>query len=930
MTRAMHDQQQLHNMFLVPILDEACERLGSDDVDALLARLDATQEQLRSKDGWVSMAFVEALCADLVVATDDPHMIGRACQRLFSRDYLGVLKPLLRTFGSPMAAFDQMQSSLPRFNKVARLQIVERGEASASIAFFSDGETSRLMCQGRVGQFIAVPQLFDWPAATVEHPECIHDGHERCLYHVKWQPLARPIARLRDPLIGAALASIVVWTLGFGLVESIVVVVAATSVGALWARLGELRSRMDRRLDELHDQDNALKRSAIFNERRYAELLAAKESVDQQVADRTAELEATTSQLSDALAEVRHLDESKTRFFANVSHELRTPLQLILAPLDDLIEQREPPGGKQRALTTMRRSARRLHRLIDQLLDLARVDAGAEHAKRVSASPDDLARHVCATFGTTAQANGITLHADVVGAPSTMLDLHWLESALTNLVANALRHCDTGDEVVVRVRQGEGRLRFEVEDTGPGIPPEDLPRIFDRFAQSQQKEGGSRGTGLGLAIVHEAARLHEGAATVTSELGVGTTFLLDLPWTAGTSIVVQTTTSQQDPEAPTEPGVVIEDVVEHPGPGPHAPLAVIAEDNPDLRALVADTLANRYRVRACANGALALQECQREVPDLVVTDRSMPQMTGLELCQGLRERPSTRDVPVILLTAHSQLDDILAAFDVGADDYLTKPFHPRELLARADVHVQLRLLARETLVRERRASVGTLAAEIAHHVRNPLNVLINGLPVLEHVMGSGTTGPHRLLDQMQKSASRIQVLSNDLLYVADRPNRSRPEVHHMLPGLQTAVRIASTTRPGQTGRITWANLEDGTVHGVAGDLTQVWLHLLDHAIRSAGPDGTVRVGAGSREGQFEVTFEDSGPGVPENLEEQLGLAHLTTEGRPKGTGLGLAVAARIVADHDGHLDVSPSPELGGTRFRVALPLHTEQVLVTAG
>lgn len=927
----MQEPQHIHTLFLAPLLDAAVERLGQDGLDAILEQHGRAESQLRAKDGWVGNGFVEALCDDLVEATGDPQFIGRACQRVFTGDYLGVLKPVLRAFGTPRHTFQQMVSSLPRFNKTSSMRLLDERPNGVTVEFIARLETSPLMCMGRVGQFVAVPHLFDQPSAEVHHPECIHEGDARCLYEVTWQPVERTWSWLAGPILAGAAMALVALAAPLSPVGTALCVSLALALGAAVGRSRRLRSALDARSEEILDHDNALQRSAIVNERRYAELLAAKEGVEQQVAERTAALRETTGQLSDALAEVRSLDEAKTRFFANVSHELRTPLQLILAPLDDLVDGREPAGGRDQAVQSMQRAARRLHRLINQLLDLARADAGAERVAQTPLRPAELARQVCDTFRAAADAEGIRIHSDG-DAPVALLDAHWMESALTNLVANALRHCDAGDRVTVRVGCDEGTLRFEVEDTGPGIPAEDLPAIFDRFAQSRQKEGGARGTGLGLAIVLEAARLHDGTATVASELGQGTTFTLTMPLRAPDPAAAPA------PALPERPARGMRQVAPEPtarepltrldGPRDDAPLVIVAEDNPDLRLFVAGALAAHYRVIACEDGALAWEQCRLQVPDLVVTDGSMPRMTGLELTEHLRSAADTREVPVVLLTAHTQLEDVLAAYDAGANDYVTKPFHARELLARAHVHVHLRQLARDAILRERRASIGLLAAEVAHHVRNPLNMLVNGLPVLATALGADHVKQRALLSAMEDCASRIQMMSSDLLYVAGGPSHRTREPHHVRPGLQAAARM-TVALAGEGSHVELGPIDDGLVLGVAEDVSQIWLNLLEHAVRSAGPAGSVRVTAGPRDDRFEVVIEDSGTTSPDALAALLQQSHVAVGQHVEGTGLGLAIAARIATEHGGAIDVARSSELGGSRFTTILPLHGAVVEVEA-
>ncbi|MBX2800431.1 MAG: response regulator [Myxococcales bacterium] len=629
-----------------------------------------------------------------------------------------------------------------------------------------------------------------------------------------------------------------------------------------------------------------------------------------------AQVRRTSAELATALEEVRELDAVKTRFFANVSHELRTPLQLILGPLEPMLRGVEPPGGTHSSLQSMQRSAVRLHRLIDQLLDLARVDAGAERLDRQALRPQTLLDDVAATFAPAADQRGISIRMEHTGQMSPIsADPHWLQSALTNLVANALRHGRSGDTVTLGFEGTPQSVTFWVADTGPGIPAEDLGRIFDRFAQSKQRAGGPRGTGLGLAIVREAARLHGGDADVHSVVGRGTTFRLVLPRVAATDEATARPKPTSQPPLPTALAQTTPEVQRYEGP-PGASLVVVAEDEPDLRAFVAETLAEHHTVVACADGEQALAAVQQHHPELVVTDLNMPGLTGVQLCQAIRDDPHTARIPVVLLTAHRAQDHVLAAYTAGASDYLTKPFHAAELRARCIVQLRLQQLQRDAVVRERLASLGSLAGEVSHHVRNPLNLIANALPFFEAELAADARS-RALLPHLRSSVARIDRLTADLQHLAST-SRSTPVPTHPMDGLRSVAELLQL-RDGDTP----LEIDPGPavlVRAVPGDLNQAFLHVLDAAIASTGEGGRVSVRGEHATGSWVCTVDGSGPGLPP---EQLDLGATLSTGAARGVGLGLVAALEIVTSHHGNLTASDDSSLGGTRFRVSLPLLTQ-------
>ncbi|OZC01606.1 ATP-binding protein [Rubricoccus marinus] len=442
------------------------------------------------------------------------------------------------------------------------------------------------------------------------------------------------------------------------------------------------------------------------------------------VAERTADLAAEKEIVTAQAAELRTLDEAKSRLFANVSHEFRTPLQLILGPLADVREGRHgevaPQARDQIDLAT--RNGRRLLALVEQLLALARSDAGVLEIEPVWLDAAAFAVRVAEAFGPLAQREGIAFETDLPAARGTF-DPVLVETALANLLANAFSFTPAGGTVTLSLTpEAAGEpLAFRVRDTGPGLAPDQAARVFDRFYQaddSPTRRGA--GTGIGLALVREIADLHGGAITVTSTPGQGATFTLTLPVHA------------EAPEGATrrasgEPGLQTAALLFASGDGssgdgsarnrasgdgrsgdgrlhlpplpPEAPAdtprVLVVDDNADLRALVRRHLDSRYVVTEAASGDAALDLARGAIPDAIVSDVMMPGLDGLGLVRALRADPETDFVPVLLLTARAAVSDTVDGLGAGADDYLAKPFDPRELRARVDALLTSRQRLRE-------------------------------------------------------------------------------------------------------------------------------------------------------------------------------------------------------------------------------------------
>jgi signal transduction histidine kinase len=363
------------------------------------------------------------------------------------------------------------------------------------------------------------------------------------------------------------------------------------------------------------------------------------------------------------------------------------------------------------------------------------------------------------------------------------------------------------------------------------------------------------------------------------------------------------------------------DRLEWPGPSANAPLIVLAEDDDDLRTFIAEVLAAQYRVRVARNGEEALALILQVRPDAVVSDVVMPKLSGLELCKKLRKNNLTNSLPVILLTARRDVGRVLEGFEAGADDYVTKPFQARELLARVGVHVRLRRMVSEMAHRERLASLGVLAASLAHQVGNPLAVLLAGLPAVRRKLAPAISPrDDQVFVAMIDSSERIHTLIKDLM---DLSRVDQEAVARLRPadGVRACVRLVEARLQGAV-QID-VDIDDALeLEGRPGDLSHVFLNLIDNAARAAEPCGRVCLRIARRADLAVFEVEDSGPGIPTDAQEAVFAPFYTTRPAGEGTGLGLAFARQVVMQHGGTITVGRS-SLGGALLTVALPLATE-------
>ncbi len=414
------------------------------------------------------------------------------------------------------------------------------------------------------------------------------------------------------------------------------------------------------------------------------------------------------------------LDRAKTAFFSNVSHELRTPLTLILGPIEDALTSQTQPSLP--SVEMMQRNAQRLLKLVNGLLDFVRIEVGRAHA---SFEPTDLcllAANIASVFRSAVERAGLRLNVECAQLKEPVfVDREMWEKVELNLLSNALKSTFEG-EIRVGLTEVDGDVHFTVTDTGTGISESDQAHLFERF---QRIEGARRrsheGSGIGLALVRELVEMHGGTIRVDSELGRGTTFTVVLPYgqehlpqnqlstVASKSAAVQGSAMAYVQEAlgwlPRQDQLdrlkrdVTGDVSGQPTGAddstPQKPLIVFADDNPDMREYVMSLLGWRYQVVPVETGKLALEAASRRRPDLVLTDVMMPDMDGFALLDALRQNPATRTVPVIMLSARAGEEASIDGLQAGADDYLTKPFSARELIARVEAQLKMARLRQQ-------------------------------------------------------------------------------------------------------------------------------------------------------------------------------------------------------------------------------------------
>lgn len=435
--------------------------------------------------------------------------------------------------------------------------------------------------------------------------------------------------------------------------------------------------------------------------------------------------------------ELRAAEQLKDDFLANVSHELKTPLNAIIGLSESLLDASNPAARARidDSLSTIAASGRRLALLVEDVLDLSKV----KHRElQLFPRPIDAAAVidlVLTLLAPLAAKKGLELRREVPpGLPAAYADQDRLEQILVNLVGNGIKFTEKGF-VEVQARETQGRIEISVVDSGLGIPREQHEAIFGRFNQlDTSATRGQRGTGLGLAISRELVQLHGGELKVESEPGRGSRFTFSvaateaLPERPASLSPERARLSEQEAAPMPAPDPSLE--VGSPGA---ADILVVDDEPANLQVAGNHLTSAGYRVRFAQSGAQALEEIQRQLPDLVLLDVMMPKMSGIDVLKKLRERYDASALPVIILTAKTRVTDLVVGLDAGANDYIAKPISRGELLSRLKTHLHLakiftaygRFVPKQFI--EQLGHDTILELELGEHVRKEMSVLFSDI-----------------------------------------------------------------------------------------------------------------------------------------------------------------------------------------------------------
>lgn len=371
------------------------------------------------------------------------------------------------------------------------------------------------------------------------------------------------------------------------------------------------------------------------------------------------------------------LNQMKLRFFINISHEFKTPLTLILSPIQEMLEKATDKWELSQ-LNVIQKNANKLLYLINQLMDYRRAELGVFEIDLHYVSPKKQILETFSLFEKLARQKHINYNIiDRTSNKKIIIDLKYLELILTNLLSNSFKFTQENGSITVIMDEDIHHFILEVKDNGSGIPEDKLGLIFDRFYQVEHDVAG---TGIGLSLIKRLVDLHHGEIKVNSVLGKGSTFTVFFPQDDSyyNFEEIEKKSLTQDTQKSQAEFLTEEYESETPAEANEDDnkdtTIMVVEDNDDVLNYLDERLSARHKIIRAANGVEALDKLKDNEVELIITDVMMPEMDGVRLCKAIKQNIRTSHIPVIMLSAKSNIEDQLAGLQVGADDYVAKPF----------------------------------------------------------------------------------------------------------------------------------------------------------------------------------------------------------------------------------------------------------------
>ncbi len=685
----------------------------------------------------------------------------------------------------------------------------------------------------------------------------------------------------------------------------------------------------------------------------------------------SSELAGANSELNSANERLKEMDRFKSQFFSNMTHELKTPLTLILAPTEAAMngELGEFTGEQQEYFRRIFNNGLRLMKLINDLLDLARLEDSKLKLRVEELEMGEFARAVAGNIKPLAERKGIDL---VVTVPPSVVqvwaDRDRLEQVLVNLLANAVKFTPDNGRIEVKVEESGETVHLSVTDTGIGIPPDKLEEVFNRFSQvdgtTTRKYGG---TGIGLALARELTSLHGGRIWAESDGASGTSMRVMLR--KGSSHFNQSVLDRRTRSVDVAKGrregdaglpqwsarieerkeyryLAVDDASERRiVPRRDKPVdetaarVLVVEDSKEMLQFLELQLRSHYKVFLAENGARGWELVRKLNPDLVITDYMMPEMDGRELTELIKKTRETAHIPVVMLTAKAATGDRVAGKEAGADEYLAKPFSTSELLAVVKALLKAREQQADRMTEQRMDSMEVMAARLAHEIHNPLNYIKNGAglvkTILERLLKQQESSDdpkvkkdmatvRTLLEQVHVGTERISRTVEKMKEYAREGYEKGTRGYDVDRGIEAVIQVVRPVEGTSHRKVEFTPGGAGEIQCVPQEFHEIVSNLIQNALDATPEEGgVVRVTAAREGGDVVIQVADNGHGMSPETVDKIFSPFFTTKEPGRGMGMGLTIVYRLVKKSGGKIDVHSEVGVGST-FTVRLPCRAAE------
>ena len=676
-----------------------------------------------------------------------------------------------------------------------------------------------------------------------------------------------------------------------------------------------------------------------------------------------------SKKLEESNIKIDTLLKTKSRFIANITHELKTPLSIVIGNSEIIMEKATYLDESiTNQLQIIQRAAFQLARHIDRIIEVSNIDDPELKLTTDNYDYVGIVRNMFSLFETKAQEENITYSLDVPPGPLVVnVDVVRIEEVLSNLIQNAFKFTGSGNAVKVTVGADGQQIYTEISDTGAGISEDSLNKIFERLYQGDEvlsKRHG--GIGLGLYISKRNIELHGGTISVHSKVGEGASFKFTLPLYVDQSTQAKNAPYsgperrsarqnqngtdrrmierkrkfeyQQTLELDTLAKMAhAENIMDYENLNPASPSVLIVEDNPGMMMVVVGALRDEYNLFLARDGFEALDKLRDHTGriSLILSDIMMPGMSGFDFCEAVMAKREWKHIPMIFVTALLNEKDQLKGFELGATDYIIKPYNIKILTEKVAHWISRRQY--EVLLQDISSSLESRVEDMSrvkdiliHEINNPLQIISGAGSLLQMMDNSLHESSPELEKKLNKHLKMMNqgveslksVLETSRDFDIHRLSPKRPEPAASL--FDNAAAQCSHLLKDITLQIDTVMVADKTVFCDKKMLTQVFVNLIRNAteaINEKYPHGGGLICITSEsagENRIMIKIQDNGTGIEPEVREKLFKFKFTT--KKDGTGIGLHLSKMILKLHEGGITVESEKGVG-TTFFIYLPIH---------